>query len=179
MVIEPSPRRDGFGGAGVADATGRLIPFRCMRVVAQRVGEASVAVDGGIISAIGRGLLILAGVSPDDSEEDAMWLAGKLVRMRIFPDMEGKMNLSVADIGGDMLVVSQFTLYAGTAKGNRPSFSAAAGPEKAIPLYESFAARLSTELGKPVATGRFGADMKVSLINDGPVTIVMDSRNRE
>jgi D-tyrosyl-tRNA(Tyr) deacylase len=150
-----------------------------MRVVAQRVGEASVAVDGGAIASISRGLLILAGVSPEDTEEDAAWLAGKLARMRIFPDTEGRMNLSVADIGGEILVVSQFTLYAGTAKGNRPSFSAAAGPEKAVPLYESFVSRLSAELGKPVATGRFGADMMVSLRNEGPVTIVMDSRNRE
>ena len=149
-----------------------------MRIVVQRVGEASVAVAGETIASIGRGLLILAGVSPDDTEEDAAWLAGKLVRMRIFPDPEGKMNLSVADIGGEILVVSQFTLFAETSKGNRPSFTGAAGPDKAIPLYEFFAARLGMELGKPVATGRFGADMAVTLRNDGPVTIIMDSKNR-
>lgn len=148
-------------------------------MVAQRVGEARVAVDGVTIGSIGKGLLVFVGVSPDDSGEDGAWLAGKLIRMRIFPDAEGKMNLSVADIGGEVLVVSQFTLFAGTAKGNRPSFSAAAGPEQAIPLYEKFAAQLSQELGRPVATGRFGADMEVTLRNEGPVTIIMDSKTRE
>jgi D-aminoacyl-tRNA deacylase len=150
-----------------------------MRIVAQRVGEASVEVDGRTIGAIGRGLLVLAGVSPDDTEEDAVWLAGKLVRMRIFPDAEGKMNLSVADIGGGILVISQFTLFAETSKGNRPSFSGAAGPESAIPLYGFFASRLEQELGRPVARGRFGAEMSVSLRNEGPVTIVMDSKRKE
>lgn len=150
-----------------------------MRIVAQRVGEASVAVEGVAIANIGRGLVILAGVSRDDTEEDAAWLAGKLARMRIFPDSDGKMNLSVADIGGEILVVSQFTLYAETAKGNRPSFSSAAGPESAIPLYGYLASRLEQELGRPVARGRFGADMAVSLRNEGPVTIVMDSKKRE
>lgn len=138
-----------------------------------------MAVEDRIIAAIGRGLLVLAGVSPDDTEEDAVWIAGKLARMRIFPDPGGKMNLSVADIGGEILVVSQFTLFAETAKGNRPSFSAAAGPELAIPLYEFLASRLEQELGRPVAQGRFGADMAVSLRNEGPVTIVMDSKKRE
>jgi D-tyrosyl-tRNA(Tyr) deacylase len=150
-----------------------------LRVVAQRVSEAKVAVDGKAIASIGAGLLILAGVSPEDTEEDGAWLAGKLVRMRIFPDAEGKMNLSVADVAGGILVVSQFTLFAETAKGNRPSFSTAAVPEKAIPLYEKFAAQLAGELGRPVSTGKFGADMAVSLVNDGPVTIVMDSKRRE
>ncbi|HKP97429.1 MAG TPA: D-aminoacyl-tRNA deacylase [Fibrobacteria bacterium] len=150
-----------------------------MRIVAQRVGEASVTVEGETIAAIGRGLLILAGVSPEDTEEDAVWLAGKLARLRIFSDAGGKMNLSVADIGGEALVVSQFTLFAETAKGNRPSFSAAAGPEKAVTLYEFLAGRLSRELGRPVARGRFGADMAVSLRNEGPVTIIMDSKHRE
>ncbi len=150
-----------------------------MRIVAQRVGEASVSVDGGTIATIGRGLLILAGVAPEDTREDAVWLAGKLARMRIFPDTLGKMNLSVADVGGDILVVSQFTLFAETAKGNRPSFSGAAGPDLAIPLYEFLAASLSQELGRPVAMGRFGADMAVSSRNDGPVTIMMDSKKRE
>ncbi|MDB5103393.1 MAG: D-tyrosyl-tRNA(Tyr) deacylase [Fibrobacteres bacterium] len=150
-----------------------------MRIVAQRVGKAAVEVAGETIASIGRGLLLLAGISPEDTEEDAIWLAGKLVRMRIFPDVEGKMNLSVADIGGDILLVSQFTLFAGTSKGNRPTFSGAAGPDKAIPLYGFLAARLEAELGRPVSKGRFGADMKVSLDNDGPVTIVMDSKSRE
>ncbi len=150
-----------------------------MKVVAQRVGEASVSVAGETIAAIGRGLLLLVGVAPGDAPEDGDWLAGKLARMRIFPDSDGKMNLSLADIGGEALVVSQFTLLAGTAKGNRPTFSAAAAPELAIPRYEGFAAALSRELGRPVATGRFGADMAVSLINDGPVTILMDSKQRD
>lgn len=149
-----------------------------MRIVAQRVRTAAVAVDGETIASIGKGLLVLAGVAQDDSDEDAAWLASKLVRMRIFPDAGGKMNLSVADIGGGILVISQFTLFAETARGNRPSFTAAAAPEKAIPLYEALAARLGAELGRPVGTGRFGADMSVSLVNEGPVTIVMDSRER-
>ena len=150
-----------------------------MRIVAQRVGEASVTVDGRIIASIGNGLLVLAGVSPDDTEEDAIWLAGKIVRMRIFRDDDGRMNRSVADIGGEILVVSQFTLFASTTKGNRPSFTRAAVPDKATPLYEFLASRLGTELGRPAATGRFGADMSVALRNDGPVTIFMDSKNRE
>jgi D-tyrosyl-tRNA(Tyr) deacylase len=150
-----------------------------MRIVAQRVGEASVAVEGEVIAGIGRGLLLLVGVAHDDTPADAEWLAGKLARMRIFPDAEGKMNLSAADIGGEALVVSQFTLFAGTAKGNRPTFSAAAGPELAIPLYEGFAASLARELGRPVATGRFGADMAVSLRNEGPVTILLDSKQKQ
>lgn len=150
-----------------------------MRIVAQRVGEASVSVAGEVIARIGRGLLILAGVAPDDSPGDGEWLAGKLARMRIFPDHEGKMNLSLSDIGGEALVVSQFTLFASTAKGNRPGFSGAAGPALAVPLYEAFAAALARELGRPVATGRFGADMEVALRNQGPVTILMDSKKRE
>jgi D-tyrosyl-tRNA(Tyr) deacylase len=150
-----------------------------MRIVAQRVGEASVAVAGETIASIGRGLVLLAGVGPEDTQEDALWLAGKLARMRIFPDTEGKMNLSVADVGGEVLVISQFTLFAETAKGNRPSFTGAAAPALAVPLYEFLAASLAQELGRPVATGRFGAQMAVSLRNDGPVTIVMDSKRRE
>lgn len=138
-----------------------------------------MAVEGEMIASIGAGLLVLAGMAPDDTEEDAIWLAGKLVRMRIFPDGEGKMNRSVADISGGILVVSQFTLFAAVSKGNRPSFTGAAAPEKAIPLYEFLAASLGRELGRPVATGRFGADMAVTLRNDGPVTIIMDSRKRE
>lgn len=150
-----------------------------MRIVAQRVGEASVAVEGRLVGSIGRGLLVLAGVGQQDTDEDAAWLAGKVARMRIFPDAEGKMNLSVADIGGEVLVVSQFTLYASTAKGNRPSFTGAAAPAEAERLYLKLAADLARELGKGVPTGIFGADMQVSLRNEGPVTIQMDSRNRE
>lgn len=150
-----------------------------MRIVVQRVGEASVESEGRVIASIGRGLLILAGVAPDDTEADAHWTAGKLARMRIFPDSEGKMNLSLADIGGQALVVSQFTLFASTAKGNRPSFTSAAPPEKAVPLYERLAESLGRELGRPVSTGRFGADMTVALRNEGPVTITLDSRDRE
>lgn len=150
-----------------------------MRIVAQRVGEASVSVSGRPVAAIGRGLLVLVGVGPVDTEEDACWLAGKLARMRIFPDAEGKMNLSVFDIGGDVLVVSQFTLFADTAKGNRPSFTGAAPPAPAERLYLLLAAELGRELGRPVPTGEFGAEMEVALKNQGPVTILMDSRRRE
>ena len=150
-----------------------------MRIVAQRVGEASVSVAGREIARIGRGLLILAGVAPEDTREDGDWLAAKLARMRIFADAEGKMNLSLPDIGGEALVVPQFTLFASTAKGNRPGFSGAAGPDLAVPLYEGFAAALARELGRPVATGRFGADMEVALRNQGPVTVLMDSKRRE
>jgi len=143
------------------------------------VGEAAVAVAGAEIARIGRGLLILAGVAPEDTPEDGVWLAGKLARLRIFADAEGKMNLSLADIGGEALVVSQFTLFASTAKGNRPGFQGAAGPDSAVPLYEAFTAALSRELGRPVATGRFGAEMEVFSRNQGPVTILMDSKRRE
>lgn len=150
-----------------------------MRVVVQRVGEASVSIEGRAVASIGRGLLVLVGVGPGDGEEDAAWLAGKVARMRIFPDAGGKMNLSVVDAGGEVLVVSQFTLYASTAKGNRPSFTGAAAPAEAERLYLKLAADLAREIGKPVPTGVFGADMQVGLRNDGPVTVLMDSRNRE
>lgn len=150
-----------------------------MRIVVQRVGEASVAVEGRTVAAIGRGLLVLVGVGPEDVEEDAAWLSGKLARMRIFPDADGRMNLSLADIGGEALVVSQFTLYASTAKGNRPSFTAAAPPGLAERLYLRLADGLSRELGRPVPTGIFGADMSIFLRNEGPVTLAMDSRRRE
>jgi len=150
-----------------------------MRVIIQRTQEASVTVDSTVVSAIGQGLLVLVGIEGDDIVDDAQWLAGKIVQMRIFSDADGKMNLSVKDIGGDILVVSQFTLHASTKKGNRPSFIRAARPEIAIPLYEQFLAVLEAELGKPVLRGVFAADMKVALINDGPVTISMDSRARE
>lgn len=150
-----------------------------MRVIIQRTSQASVTIDGTVVSEISQGLLVLVGVEGDDIVDDAQWLAGKIVQMRIFSDADGKMNLSVKDIGGDILVVSQFTLHASTKKGNRPSFIRAARPEIAIPLYEQFLAALETELGKPVCRGVFAADMKVALINDGPVTISMDSRARE
>ncbi|MES2476094.1 MAG: D-aminoacyl-tRNA deacylase [Verrucomicrobiota bacterium] len=150
-----------------------------MRVVIQRVSEASVAVDGKMVSQIGLGLLVLLGVEDGDAAEDAAWLAGKIARMRIFADAEDKMNLSVVETGGDVIVVSQFTLHASTKKGNRPSFLRAAHPTISEPLYGKFCAAVEVELGKPVGRGIFGADMKVALINDGPVTILMDSRARE
>ncbi len=150
-----------------------------MRVVLQRVRSASVTIAGKVHSGIGAGLLVLLGIEAADSAEDIEWLAGKLVRQRLFPDATGVMNRSVQETGGAVLVVSQFTLFASTKKGNRPSYSRAARPELALPLYESFVQRLAVELGKPVATGVFGADMQFALVNDGPVTIVMDSKARE
>lgn len=150
-----------------------------MRAVVQRVSRAAVAVEGVSVAEIGPGLLVLLGVAADDSEEDVQWLATKIARMRIFADDAQAMNRSVVEAGGDVLVVSQFTLQASTKKGNRPSFIAAARPETAVPLYESFVERLALEIGRPVPTGRFGADMQVSLVNDGPVTIVIDSKLRE
>lgn len=150
-----------------------------MRLVIQRVSTASVTIEGKIVGQIGQGLLILAGIEAADSTEDASWLAQKVTQMRIFSDAEGKMNLSVKDIAGEILAVSQFTLHASTKKGNRPSFIRAARPEQAIPLYEQFLTLLEAELGKPVARGVFGADMQVALVNDGPVTICMDSQARE
>ncbi|RYD53010.1 MAG: D-tyrosyl-tRNA(Tyr) deacylase [Sphingobacteriales bacterium] len=145
-----------------------------MRLVIQRVSEASVQIGGAVHAAIGKGLLILIGIHESDTEADAIWLAGKVARLRIFSDAEGKMNQSLADIGGAVLVVSQFTLYAQYEKGNRPSFIEAARPEKAIPLYEFFKAQLEAALSQPVHSGIFGADMQVALLNDGPVTIVME-----
>jgi D-tyrosyl-tRNA(Tyr) deacylase len=150
-----------------------------MRLVLQRVSSASVTVDGALTGQIGPGLLILAGIEHDDTSDDLAWLVSKVTQMRIFADAEGKMNLSVKDSGGDLLVVSQFTLHASTKKGNRPSFIRAARPETAIPLYEQFLALLEAEMGKPVARGIFGADMQVALVNDGPVTICIDSRAKE
>lgn len=150
-----------------------------MRAVVQRVSRAAVAVDGVSVAEIGPGLLVFLGVAADDSEEDVQWLAAKIARMRIFADEAQAMNRSVVEAGGEALVVSQFTLQASTKKGNRPSFIAAARPEVAIPLYELFTERLSLEIGRPVPTGHFGADMQVSLVNDGPVTIVIDSKLRE
>jgi D-tyrosyl-tRNA(Tyr) deacylase len=150
-----------------------------MRVILQRVRDARVRVEGQIVGEIGIGLLILVGIEDADTVEDVSWLAGQIVRQRIFADSEGLMNRSVIDIGGELLVVSQFTLYASTRKGNRPSFTRSARPEHAVPLYEEFVNVLQRETGKRPETGRFGAMMEVELLNDGPVTIVMDSRARE
>lgn len=150
-----------------------------MRAVIQRVSSASVTIDGAVKSAIGPGLLVLLGVGPEDGQEDLDWLVKKIAGLRIFNDEEGVMNRNVVDVDGEALVVSQFTLMASTKKGNRPSYIGAAGHEKAIPMYEAFCAALSTAIGKPVGTGEFGADMKVALVNDGPVTICIDTKNKE
>ena len=149
-----------------------------MKVVIQRVSQASVTIDEKIVAAIQKGLLVLVGIEDVDSQEDIDWLAAKVANIRIFGDENQVMNLSVKDIGGDMIVVSQFTLHANTKKGNRPSYIKASKPEVAIPLYENFVNTLELELGKKVQTGVFGADMEVGLINDGPVTIVIDSKNK-
>jgi len=150
-----------------------------MRAVIQRVTEASVAIDGKIKSSIGSGLLILLGIEDADTKEDIEWLSAKLVNLRIFNDENGVMNVSVKDAGGEIIVVSQFTLHASTKKGNRPSYIKAAKPDVAVPLYEAFVKQVESDLGKPVQTGEFGADMKVRLLNDGPVTIVIDTKNKE
>jgi D-tyrosyl-tRNA(Tyr) deacylase len=150
-----------------------------MRIVIQRVTNASVTIDGIIKGSIGPGMLILLGIEDADTNEDIEWLSGKIVNLRIFNDAEGVMNVSLKDNGGDILLISQFTLHASTKKGNRPSYLKAARPEIAIPLYEKMIAQLEKDLGKPVQTGTFGADMKVNLLNDGPVTIMIDSKNRE
>lgn len=150
-----------------------------MRLVIQRVSHASVSIGGEVHSSIGRGLMVLVGVATGDTEDDVRWLAAKTTAMRIFPDKEGVMNRSVLDIGGDILAVSQFTLNASTRKGNRPSYIHAAGHDIAIPLYELYCRLVSESIGRPAATGVFGADMQVDLTNDGPVTIVIDSRLRE
>lgn len=150
-----------------------------MRAVVQRVSQASVSIGGNVKSAIGQGLLILVGVEEADDRSDAEWLARKIAALRVFSDADGVMNLDIRTVGGDALVVSQFTLYASYKKGNRPSWFRAAGHEHSIPLYELFCELLSAAIGRPVGTGEFGADMQVSLINDGPVTICMDTRNRE
>lgn len=150
-----------------------------MKIVIQRVSTASVAINGDIHSGIQRGLLILVGVGHDDTHEDAEYLAAKAANMRIFDDENGVMNRSVIDVGGEILAVSQFTLMASTKKGNRPSYIHAAGHDLAVPMYDLFCELLEKHTGKPTQKGVFGADMKVSLLNDGPVTIVMDSKNRE
>lgn len=149
-----------------------------MIAVIQRVSEASVTIDGIVKSKIGKGLLVLLGIEDADSDEDIEWLSSKIVNLRIFNDADGVMNVSVKDDGGEIIVVSQFTLHASTKKGNRPSYIKASKPEIAIPLYEKFALAISSQLGKPVQTGEFGADMKVQLLNDGPVTIVIDTKNK-
>lgn len=150
-----------------------------MRVLLQRVSEASVTIGGEKKSEIGRGLLLLLGIEKSDGEEDVDWLVRKVLALRIFPDAEGKMNRSLLDVEGDALVVSQFTLHARVRKGTRPSFERAAPPDFAIPLYEKFVDELGKEMGREVATGEFGAMMDVQLVNDGPVTIWIDSKNRE
>jgi D-tyrosyl-tRNA(Tyr) deacylase len=150
-----------------------------MRAVIQRVKQASVEIDSVVKAAIQQGLLVFVGIGDDDTREDLVWLSGKIARLRIFGDDNNLMNLSVADVHGEILVVSQFTLHASTKKGNRPSFIQASKPETAIPLYEGFLQQLRTDLGKAVSSGEFGADMKVHLINDGPVTIVIDTKNKE
>jgi D-tyrosyl-tRNA(Tyr) deacylase len=149
-----------------------------MRVVLQRVSEAAVRISGETVGEIQHGFLILLGIETEDDASDADYLIQKIVQMRVFSDSEGKMNLNVQDVNGELLVVSQFTLHASTKKGNRPSFIRAARPEQAIPLYNYFLSQLSTSFSGEIATGKFGADMQVSLINDGPVTIVMDSKER-
>ena len=150
-----------------------------MRTVIQRVKRASVSVNGSTVSSIGPGLLLLLGIEAADTEEDIQWLCRKVLALRIFDDEEGVMNRSIMDTGGDIIVVSQFTLHASYKKGNRPSWIHAAGHEHAVPMYERFVAVLAEGLGKPVGTGVFGADMQVELVNDGPVTICMDTKNKE
>lgn len=151
-----------------------------MRAVIQRVKQASVSIDGQTVGSIGQGLLVLVGIEDADGDTDIEWLAQKIVKMRLFDDSDGVMNLSVESVeGAGILVVSQFTLMASTKKGNRPSYIRAARPEVSIPLYEGFVARLGQLLGHPIPTGRFGADMQVALVNDGPVTIIIDSKERQ
>ena len=150
-----------------------------MRLVLQRVKKASVSIEQAVYSSVNNGFLILAGIESDDTFEEIEWLCAKVVGMRIFTDTEGKMNLDIKQTGGDILIVSQFTLHASTKKGNRPSFIKAARPETAIPLYEKFIAEMEKQLGKSCSTGVFGADMQIELINDGPVTIILDSKNKE
>ena len=150
-----------------------------MRILIQRVRRASVSISGTLKSAIGPGLLVFVGIEAEDGEEDIEWLAGKLTRLRIFDDENGVMNLSVKDIDGEILIISQFTLFASTKKGNRPSYIRASKPPHAIPLYETFCRYIREETGKEAGSGKFGADMKVELLNDGPVTICIDSKQKE
>ena len=150
-----------------------------MKAVIQRVSQASVNIDGVKVADIQKGLLVLIGFEDSDTQEDILWLTTKIANLRIFGDENDVMNLSLKDVEGDMIIVSQFTLHASTKKGNRPSYIKAAKPEIAVPLYEAFIAQMESELGKKVQTGQFGADMKVALVNDGPVTIIMDTKNKE
>ena len=150
-----------------------------MRVVVQRVSEASVKVDGNIVGTINKGLLVFVGIEDEDAEEDIAWLSNKIINLRIFDDENGVMNKSITDIEGNILLISQFTLHASTKKGNRPSYIKASKPTMAIPLYKKMIEQLEIDLGKKIATGIFGADMKVALVNDGPVTILIDSKNKE
>jgi len=150
-----------------------------MKAVIQRVSQASVTIDGEQVASIEKGLLILLGIVNEDTQEDIQWLSNKIVNLRIFADENNVMNKSLQAIDGDVIVVSQFTLHANTKKGNRPSYIKAAKPEVAIPLYEAFVSKVETDLGKNIQTGEFGADMKVALVNDGPVTIIIDTKNKE
>jgi len=150
-----------------------------LKVVIQRVISASVTIETEIVANIQSGLLVLVGIEDDDSQEDINWLSQKIINLRVFGDENEVMNLSVKDIQGDIIIVSQFTLHASTKKGNRPSYIKASKPEIAVPLYEKFVKQMELELGKKIQTGKFGADMKVALVNDGPVTIIIDSKNRE
>ncbi len=150
-----------------------------MRLVIQRVSRGSVSIGGSCTGKIGKGLLVFMGIEDRDTPEDIAWLSGKVVHLRIFNDADGVMNCSVLETGGDILLISQFTLHASTKKGNRPSYSKASNPAHALPLYEAMISRLQNDLGKKIETGTFGADMQVELLNDGPVTILMDSQNRE
>ena len=149
-----------------------------MKIVIQRTLDASVAVDNKIVASIKKGYVVLLGITDDDTQDDINWLCNKIVNLRVFSDENGVMNTSILDVKGDIILVSQFTLYASTKKGNRPSYIKAAKPNVAIPLYESCIKTLQNQLGKPIQTGIFGADMKVSLVNDGPITILIDSKNR-
>jgi len=150
-----------------------------MRVIIQRVSKASVSINGLVKSSITQGLVLLLGIAVEDDSRDVKWLVNKITSLRIFSDTNGQMNESIIDVDGDVLLISQFTLFASTKKGNRPSFIRSAHPEVAIPLYEAFQKAIEEVLGKPICTGEFGADMKVSLINDGPITISLDSKNKE
>ena len=150
-----------------------------MRALIQRVSSASVTIDGRLKSSIHQGLLVFIGIEDADNEEDILWLSGKIVQLRIFNDEAGVMNISLKDMGGEILLVSQFTLHAATKKGNRPSYIRASKPDTAVPLYEKMIVQLEKDLGKPIATGAFGADMQVALLNDGPVTIWIDTKNKE
>lgn len=150
-----------------------------MIAVIQRVSESSVSIEGSVKESISTGLMILLGIEEADSQEDVAWLSRKIANLRIFPDEKGVMNRSLVEVGGEALVISQFTLHASTKKGNRPSYIKAAKPETAIPLYAAFKAQFSADIGKPVASGEFGADMKVALVNDGPVTIIIDTKDKK